>query len=415
MNTTIFSKSYWKLKRRQRKQIVILLGAGAAIPWNGISSDSIKNCFIENNKYEINGKTLGKYIFEILDNYYDPNKSNFETFLATLESILNYKLSLTTEGKNIQNTSFSPSIYDLKNLINDLFDKKDDDQSRAYIYEIYTHYLNVVIDKIYEYDIQINDKKHTELNKNLIDFIKYYLSKGYSVKFYTTNYDSLVTQSISKKIPIYNGIVKYNDIEWLFDKNLEHYKLAKLSYINLHGAIYNGYKYDMGFGKYINIRKPEYYSQQLYAIGAQGGNPNEMLLYSPIITGYNKSQRAFSEPLNISFNAFANDCNDCVGIITVGYSFSDPHINSIISTLTSWNKCKFLHITIADTDNNIDKNEFSRLNEVANFINKEADENEFWMKDANERKFIYKKGFDEFLKNKSNWRIILPGNYNIQY
>lgn len=39
-----------------------------------------------------------------------------------------------------------------------------------------------------------------------------------------------------------------------------------------------------------------------------------------------------SEPFNFGFSAFLADLNTCDELIIVGYSFSDPHINSVIGT-----------------------------------------------------------------------------------
>ncbi len=63
-----------------------------------------------------------------------------------------------------------------------------------------------------------------------------------------------------------------------------------------------------------------------------GGNPNGELFFRRIIVGYSKTQRAFSQPFSFGFNAFAYDCNTCSHFFSFGYSYNDPHINTLIGT-----------------------------------------------------------------------------------
>jgi len=114
-----------------------------------------------------------------------------------------------------------------------------------------------------------------------------------------------------------------------------------------------------------------------------------------------------NKPFNFGFSAFTNDLNNCEGLITVGYSFSDPHINCVLSSFTSWNKAKFIHITKFDGDfGNQSNREYVQLDySVTPFYKKE--ENNIWLHDNSNRKHIYKQGFSDFLENSSNWKILL--------
>ena len=110
-------------KHRPNKQIVILLGAGFVFPWVKLSSSSIKEAFIKDDTFSINGQTIGEFIFNKLDSFYDYGEANFETFIAAIESMMNYIISSTNIGKSVKNTSFTPVIYDLKETFSEIFIK----------------------------------------------------------------------------------------------------------------------------------------------------------------------------------------------------------------------------------------------------------------------------------------------------
>lgn len=52
-------------KYMNNKQIVILLGAGFVFPWVKLSSSSIKEAFIKDDTFSINGQTIGEFIFNV--------------------------------------------------------------------------------------------------------------------------------------------------------------------------------------------------------------------------------------------------------------------------------------------------------------------------------------------------------------
>jgi hypothetical protein len=421
---------YFKHFREERKQVVILLGAGAAITWNGIRSDKIKEKITLDETFKVkDGRTMGQFIFATLDKFYKGKDGykckNFETAIAAVEEVLNYILAKTNECKTVENTSFIPSIMKLKMNIYNLLLGEEEEYDEHYkidyyktkvrecCYEVLYHYINLIIKEIDKYNnkILVDDVERKELNKNLIQFTKYFLDRNYSIKFYTLNYDSLIPQILSTEFKVYEGMYKTNDGYSRFRYDVNCFRRARLSHFNLHGSIFLHNTLDM---RKKNKRYEIVYSleKQLLsednAIGMNGGNPNESLLFSPIISGYNKTQRSFNKPFNLGFNAFINDCNDCRALITVGYSFSDPHINSILSSFTNWNKVRFLNITPCEKFRKTD--ECTKLDYYVTPIKKneeDGDENETWYYYQKDRKQVYKEGFDVFLKDKSNWAWLL--------
>lgn len=398
-------RNYKRMLCRRNKQIVILLGAGAAMPWDGISSKQIKALFIADTTYQTaNRITIGRYLFDVLDDFYGHDCSNFETFIATLETILNYVLNATNIGGiNEGNTSFTPALLKLKDEIDILLTGKTIDEKRIYCGDLFRHFVNLVINRIDGYNNNVLDNKFEIINNHLIYFVKYFLCRNYSVKFYTTNYDSIVPQILGESFKVYEGLYKSSSIDKRFNFDLDAFRIARLSHFNIHGSIF--LKHTIVGIQYETLYSS--FAQHLTnSLPINAGNPSERLLFSPIITGYNKTQRMVNKPFNLGFSALTNDLNDCEGLITVGYSFSDPHLNCILSSFTSWNKAKFIHVTKYDGSfDNPSNREYAQLNSVTPLYKREEDH--IWFHDINNSKHMYKQGFDAFLSNNSNWERLL--------
>lgn len=403
--------SYYRKQKFRRRQIVILLGAGSAMAWDSISSATIKKMFIEDVHF---GKitvgrvelTLGEYVFKLLDDFYQADNSNFETFLAVLEALLNYTInSSKTGGINPQNTSYFSVVYKLNSKIELITEGKTDTEKSEYCFNLFSYYVDIVLANISEYntEVTIKDKFTKGINADLIDFVKFFLVRNYSIKFYTLNYDNIVPQILSSKFHVYEGIHKSIDADGLFNFNLNRFESARVTHFNLHGSIF---LHQIRYG--LKIETVYNYTSQtmpVYALEMRGGNPSEPLIFSPIITGYNKTQRINSEPFNLGHTAFVNDCNNCHALLTVGYSFSDPHINSILSSFVCWDKTKFINVTKAG-DNYKNEREYNTIyHDICQLDGCVEDSN--WIKSSNNRRYIYKNCFDNFLKDKDNWKSIL--------
>jgi hypothetical protein len=372
---------------RKKRQIVVLLGAGAAMPWGGIKSETLKEELIKDTTYKTpDGKTIGQYLFDILDGFYGADNTNFETFFAALEVIMNYI---------INSTNVIPAIFNLKETINELLVGKTEKEKRKYCVEMFQTYVNIVINAIDEYNKKaLSDKKYKEVSNNLVQFTKYFLSKNYSVKYYTTNYDNVIAKVLSKRYHIYEGLCDVDGSIKQFNYDLALFKKARLSHFNLHGSVFLFHKM-LEFYKTVYDAEGSHTLSELSALHENSGNPGERLLFSPIITGHNKTQRATNQPFSLGFNAFINDCNDCHALCVVGYSVSDPHINAVLSSYIKWKNIRFVYVTQSD-------NFKTKLENVTQIIGKSSDET--WL--HGDGKHIYIKGFEEFLKDKSNWEYL---------
>jgi hypothetical protein len=70
------------------------------------------------------------------------------------------------------------------------------------------------------------------------------------------------------------------------------------------------------------------------------------LLFTNIITGYQKAQRGMITPFKQMQAAFDRDCRFADDVYVIGYSFGDEHINESIKTAIRHNQS--LKITIVD-------------------------------------------------------------------
>jgi hypothetical protein len=274
---------------------------------------------------------------------------------------------------------------------------------RVYLGDMFYYYINQIINIICKYNE--NAKQKHDLNHKLYEFTKYFINKGYAVKFYTTNYDSIVPQALStyfRNINIYDGLLPpdINNIKQ-FNHDLHLFKIARLSYFNLHGSIFWRNIFNNNSIPHYEVSYYDKVDNLKYAQANKGGNPNQPLIFTPIITGYNKTQRMSSFPFNIGFNAFVNDCHDCTTILVVGYSFSDPHINCILSTFVDWRKTKFALITTSISEQ--DKYEIENITNTYLPCIKTID----WLHYNGSYNHIYILGYEYFLADKSNWKYLL--------
>lgn len=385
---------------KKRKKIVLLLGAGFPIAWGAPSSKDILDRIIEDKKYMYDDDTTwGKFIFNTLKSFYEDECGvtvNFETVIAASESIMNYVIASTNENKNPYNTSFAPAIYVLIDSIKQKLDKiSDETDKRQLFYSIYKHFVDIVIQFIKEYDEKVCTAKYKQLNESLNKFVEFLLNKKYSVKIYTTNYDTNIPQILSKR-KIYMGEHLFFDGSAVYKANYLRNKDSHLSYFHLHGCIYWTFKFIEN--KYRVVKSMEI--GEVQSLFAQGGNPSESLIFSPIIVGYSKTQRSLMNPFNIGFANFANDCNDCNKLLTIGYSFSDPHINSIIQTNVDFNKVRLAHIGFVERFEG--SSEYTKIDYfIRNLYKKNEDES--WFNSINNNFVAYKKGFSNFIENRDNW------------
>lgn len=267
----------------------------------------------------------------VKEDYYD---FNFETFIAILEYVLDYRLSQFREGPTSTSwKSLSSVIFKLKDDISQGDCFKDQQCS----YNVLTYYIDLLNSKVQVYDDICKCKEEANL---FLSYIKKIENCFDAIKIYSTNYDMLVPR-ILKVQQVYLSLD--NDIIPSFIYDINKFISCKLTYFPLHGCSYIEKE---KLGKYRLGLIPK--SISLYSSSNEGGNPNTETFFTPIISGYNKLEHLNGKPFNFGFHAFTNDIFDSEEIITMGYSYNDPHINSLLETFSN---CPIKCVTLNDSPN----------------------------------------------------------------
>ena len=298
------------------KKTTILLGAGAMIPFGGPSVRTITERLLIHKSCE--------YVYRVVQQGFE-EKCNFETLISALELLLEWNLSNDkTRHLTFQDTSIYRNVFQLGIP----FQYHTTDK----VWEIYKEIVNDIIEVIKDYDSypQYTGIRYGK-NPTMLDSFVLKLQKESNLKIYTLNYDRLIPNVIGNKLEVYEGVECES-----FSYNLKKFSNHHLTYYNLHGSIY------IDCNPYTGIKLLDRPVVLENAILITGGNPNEQKIFLPIIAGYHKSQRMMSQPFNFGLGAFMCDCDDCETIVIVGYSFSDPHINSILSNYIKTNKAEII-------------------------------------------------------------------------
>lgn len=341
---------------KKHKKAVILLGAGFAKSYGGPSSSEILGCM------KTHSDNFVKDIIKELEEYYGENNFSFETVFAVVESLLMYYFSKQLKsGRDANNHTFMPVCYSVQKKIEShchfLFNS--DNMAYRFLFQLFYCMINRLLSFIFQYDNDDYINAHESQYDNLKDFVKTLRDKGYDLKFYSLNYDRLiprlfgkdVEESLAEAIPenqIEDNLFEdqeaakrqfdSNEIEEInskllpskligFKYNLQEFCSRPFTHFNLHGS-----RYLRVFNNELVFQNDCWgFFQSGYPI-AEGGNPGESLHLSPIIVGQSKSQRSFTQPFKFGFDAFSWDCSTCDAFFSFGYSFKDPHINTILRT-----------------------------------------------------------------------------------
>jgi hypothetical protein len=420
----------------KKKRITILLGAGAVLDW-GAPGD-INSTIIQDSKFmtSTGDETIGKFLFDKLKEYYQEEEGschyrvNFETFIAFLENIHQYIFAQTDENGNPMTSPFHPLLFTLNTIVDELKDFRTEEipektdcvklfipknnenfieieignVHRYYFSELLQHYLKLIIRTIKTYSGNIQDDEYNNQNHSFKQLFRHLKHKETVIRCYTTNYDDFLNKILGED-KIFDGFDKNTSIQGYRGFNFSKILTDKscLNYYNLHGSIYWKYAYLQEVLGYVFIKNKDIVNEENDFNSPVYINPGNYIFNTNIITGYNKLQRTSIEPFSVFMQSFQNDCQNSELIITIGYSFSDSHINKILTESVLKNRRKFYHITKA-TD--IEKfkectSEYYVLSSIYNqTLNQIVPD---WLESENVKIFL--NGFKSYLENEE-WKNI---------
>lgn len=360
------------------KKTTILLGAGAMIPFGGPSTKAVTEKLLVHKSCE--------YVYKVIQQGYE-EKCNFESLLSALELLLEWNLANDdTRHLSFRDTSIYRNVFQLALPFHY--------HTTDMVWEMYKQVVNEIIEVIKDYDYypQYTGCRHGK-DPAIMDLFISKCQENSIIKIYTLNYDRLIPNLIGNHLEVYEGIDGES-----FGYDLKKFSNHHLTYFNLHGSIY------IDYNPYTGIKLLDRPVELENAIKMTGGNPNEQKIFLPIIAGYHKSQRMMSQPFNFGLGAFMCDCDDCETVLIVGYSFSDPHINSILSNYIKTNKTKIIIVdysfdyVLTRRMINIVKKTFKMKTDF-----KRVEDGVYC--NTNDAITIYLKGFDCYIENYLNHTI----------
>lgn len=422
-----------------KKRLLILTGSGATISWGAKKTteitDILKNCDVFKTKSNIN---VGQKIYDELEKYYK-NKDliTFETIINVVETLYYYYFNKNYEdASNSYLTSELPSIFFEKCWCDDLFyfeysetelnsvvshfNRRNTSES-VHLLWIYQYYIHLVVKEVKRYSNNIKNPtdKVPTYNELLYRFFKR-LDEQYIIRSYTLNYDNLVKQICNGKEMFFDGfkVTPFeNNGNSFYKADLEKIITDKTSNIcyNLHGSAYYNFLEDKGEQEYYKTDEVilEKYTNESIDSRNNLANSGEFVLNSRIITGYKKLQRTFTEPFKAFNYSFYTECMDAEVALIIGYSFSDPHINSCLKHCII-NECKIIIVDFIEGSIQNDKLFRKLKSQVLNnyapvipsdFLVTESDQYLQVFADLYPKMYVYYRGYNNFLDNKEIYKL----------
>jgi hypothetical protein len=380
---------------------VIISGAGAVIPWGAPKTMDLTDLLIKDKVFvNDNNETIGSFLFKklkeklIYPNFetilhfieylyqvkiprYEINNSNFDfsDFFILDNSILNELELFENSPINKRKTFYRSYLIDTALGKNKLIDNK------FFYSELYLHFIYLIKEEIKKYDCNktIENTAYEQVNKDFDKFIKSIKADKNIIRYYTLNYDYLPLKLSS--IKLFDG---YDE-----EGNIDKRKIIKSTnidcYYHLHGS------------NELNLLGKKS-SQNMGTKNQEDFNQNEMI-YSPIISGFNKLDRIHSEPFRHFNNQLIIDCYKADVLYIIGYSFGDMHINNAINCTMQKGRTKIVYV---DFIKNFEYDSIESLNSkfhhsqpLDDYIPPYPIENYSYISNKLE---LHLKGFEEYLK-----------------
>lgn len=409
-----------------RRRTIFLLGAGAALPWNGPKTsgltDDICRVGFKNGK----GNCITQEIYDWLKS--KGFNANFETIINVIEDFVEFwsssdtnqinGLSYFTEKQSAHWNNFvyfnkfeergrifiripdtNPQDYHHKIEV-----PEGETPEKVFLETLLVEVIDSIISAISEYSLPNivdgdNNIKINEVTKNY--FAK--LSSNSLLRVYTLNYDR-IPQSILNKTkidfteglsPTLEGLPQpYRQI--ISSRILK--KTEENCVYHMHGSAFWEVVSDDLFGtdyyRFIHGERPQLLSKNSSAwVELEKG---KTILVSNIISGYRKVQRTGLSPFRQIFSAFDIDAHFGDELLIIGYSFGDEHINDIIRKAKAANPKLIIKIVNPSLDIMLFRDNFVRrwINSIDELECKEEDGKISFLR---LNLTIYKMGFKEFM------------------
>lgn len=321
------------MKHRRKKRVTILTGAGFTLQANSISTKLLTDAIrpLDICGVRIGGQLPGEYFYRLLCKHYCPDDGecpiavvNFETIIHLLEEMYAHTVS-----NNVHQDQKKPVIPEFKGvkpaflLIKDPpwtdLEKARRNCSFKTVSGFVKHCFCKFVERIQqEFSSFENDSRNVSMRSFTDDFLhKYFKNSDWIVRIYSTNYDT--------------WLHSFNDLYDGFDSSgaFEPRKVMEdgdvWSHFNIHGCV----KWDFDESTFKIVRRPNIIGLKS-GTSSQFGMDREPLMYTPIITGYNKLARMKYDPYLQFYFALQKDVLQSDLLMTIGYGFGDTHLNNLL-------------------------------------------------------------------------------------
>lgn len=377
--------------KSNKKNTIILFGAGAAIPWGGPTTNDLTEMIINTGFKTVNGdKYITEFIYEeLLLNGFKEDQINFETVINIIEELIVYNAHFDWQKKipghlqgfldlkhtqTLYNYSFRNKYTGHGYRLNIPADQEYDfgkfsyhneNPNQFFLQHLLSGILTCICERVGKYAWHTKSSSKIDFNathsKNFVNWISR-ISRNSVPRLYTLNYDRIFKVLLEKAgIKVFEGfdcdeIIDYSEqlranvprILTDFDHPI-HY--------NLHGsAFWMAEALDAH-----QLPNPELFLKATPDYPMNHDFPftqlekGKTIMVTNLVAGYQKAQRSLITPLKQMQAAFDRDCCSADEIFIVGYSLGDEHINESIKMAMRFNPN--LKLTIIDpsfADKNID-------------------------------------------------------------
>ena len=325
-----------------RRNIVILTGAGAALPWGAPTTKVLTDLIRKDTEFQTKTSgPLGEYLYLLLRKHYstDPDSVNFETIIDALEDLYDFISAAKSEGYHEFKTHL-PAIFQQIESVNEeildrvavypkrsisgipvttgeLYPVLDDDAS--YLATAIRHFINMIVDAIDRYESDVHTNRFDSVSAAFRRFIQF-AEDNFRVRYYTLNYDQFPARfgySWFSGFEDSGGVLQISPNRILDDDR------SQVSY-NLHGSIH----FNEGPTGHWTLTPSS--SNHVNGGSNLHDQKGRAMLRSNILTGLSKPSRILQDPFNLFLQRFSLDCRNADLIVTIGYSGGDPHVNKAI-------------------------------------------------------------------------------------
>ena len=303
-------------------RISVLIGAGATLDLGAPSTDKLTEKVCKKRQHHFKGKpAILKSIAKQLNEYYHPNKINFEHLIHVIEMLDTYRHGWNNPG----NIKYKPPIipfikpryirYFKDNGIGLLVAKKD--------------IIRTIADEINKYDFRFRNPKNYDWYKN------FWKNSGLTWNITTLNYDTTVEYSLDNDFE--DGFEDTGENYFRFNPlRLENPSSSTLNH--LHGCInfgyprniHNKYAYEDTHEDIYKLNNYDEAKQTWFGRSTNRTQAAEETIIGPIITGLRKVEKLNTYPYIHYLYNFQKSLFKNKSLLIVGYGLGDLYLNQLM-------------------------------------------------------------------------------------